>query len=236
MTARRRAALLAGLALVLGGLAASDVQRREASIDRALGPLAPAVVLRTDLPAGALVSRADLAVRTMPVRFLPDDALSVAAGVPGARLAVARSRGTVLTAADLGPAPGAGGSRTPVAGAPLRRGERVAEVLAVAPAAVRAGARADVLVTRETGDRAGETTLALEDVDVLGAGPVSAASDAGGGDAAVPRRTIALRVTLHQAVYLAAAQRFASEIRLLARAPGDRGHGDAGLQVGSALR
>jgi pilus assembly protein CpaB len=45
-----------------------------------------------------------------------------------------------------------------------------------------------------------------------------------------------LRVTVRQAVFLAAAQSFAREIRLLPRAPGDRRHGAAGLAVGSDLR
>jgi pilus assembly protein CpaB len=44
-----------------------------------------------------------------------------------------------------------------------------------------------------------------------------------------------LRVTLRQAVYLAAAQDFARELRLLPRAPGDRRHGRAGLSAGPDL-
>ena len=39
-----------------------------------------------------------------------------------------------------------------------------------------------------------------------------------------PRVTATLRVTVAQAVYLAAAQSFARDVRLLARAPGDRRH------------
>jgi pilus assembly protein CpaB len=37
-------------------------------------------------------------------------------------------------------------------------------------------------------------------------------------------------------VYLAAAQSFAREVRLLARAPGDRGRGARGSSVGQDLR
>jgi pilus assembly protein CpaB len=40
-----------------------------------------------------------------------------------------------------------------------------------------------------------------------------------------------LRVTLRQAVYLAAAQDFARELRLLPRAAGDRSRRDAGLRM-----
>jgi pilus assembly protein CpaB len=41
---------------------------------------------------------------------------------------------------------------------------------------------------------------------------------------------------VHEAVYLAAAQSFARELRLLARAPGDRAAGRAGLAVDERLR
>jgi pilus assembly protein CpaB len=44
MSRRRRAILLLGLAMLLGGLAASDVARREAAIARQLGPDTPVVV------------------------------------------------------------------------------------------------------------------------------------------------------------------------------------------------
>ena len=49
------------------------------------------------------------------------------------------------------------------------------------------------------------------------------------------RVAASLRVTLRQAVYLAAAQAFASELRLLPRAPGDDRRGEAGLAIDSAL-
>ena len=92
----------------------------------------------------------------------------------------------------------------------MRKGERAAEVTAAAaPGTVVAGSRVDVLVTRE---RQG-TRLALQDVEVLGV-------------RGAPERKLAatLRVTPAQAVFLADAGAFAREIRLLARAPGDRAH------------
>jgi pilus assembly protein CpaB len=87
------------------------------------------------------------------------------------------------------------------------------------------GARVDVLVTREARPGSpGRTTLALEDVEVLEAAPAEG------------RRVLAsLRVTLRQAVYLAAAQSFARELRLLPRAPGDRGRHRTGLAYGEDL-
>jgi pilus assembly protein CpaB len=44
-----------------------------------------------------------------------------------------------------------------------------------------------------------------------------------------------LRVSVRQAVYLAAAQSFAREIRVLPRADGDDRRGAAGLSVGEGL-
>ncbi|MDX6714872.1 MAG: pilus assembly protein CpaB, partial [Baekduia sp.] len=44
MTRRRRAALLLGLAFLLGALAASDVAGREAALQRSVGRAVPVVV------------------------------------------------------------------------------------------------------------------------------------------------------------------------------------------------
>jgi pilus assembly protein CpaB len=74
--------------------------------------------------------------------------------------------------------------------------------------------------------------VALEDAEVLAAAP---AADAGQGDPG-PQVEVSLRVTVRQAVFLAAAQSFARELRLLPRAAGDRRHGLAGTTVGSDLR
>jgi pilus assembly protein CpaB len=77
-----------------------------------------------------------------------------------------------------------------------------------------------VLITSESGESAGHTELALEDVELLTlktSDGVAADADNASGSA-----TATLRVTLKQAVYLTAAQNFAREIRLLPRAPGDR--------------
>ena len=88
-----------------------------------------------------------------------------------------------------------------------------------------------MLVTRESasGD-GGATRLALEDVEVLGVGPAPPDEHAPTG----PRLSATLRVTLRQAVYLAAAQAFAREVRLLARPLGDRGRAGA-LSVSGRL-
>ncbi|HET6448955.1 MAG TPA: RcpC/CpaB family pilus assembly protein, partial [Conexibacter sp.] len=159
----------------------------------------------------------------------PSDAVASAAQLAGARTAVALPAGSILTTAVL--------RRPGVAEVALTPGERVAELVAHGdPHAIVPGARVDVLVTRAgDGSRAGTTVLALEDVEVLAARRASAST--GDSAAAGGARVVAqLRVRVHDAVYLAAAQAFASDIRLLVRAPGDRGGGHAGLAVDERLR
>jgi len=231
VTRRRRAAVLIGLSIILGALAASDVSGREAALRREIGPAVPVLVARRGLAAGARLDPAALAVRRVPSRYAPAGTYRTAAEVAGLRAAVAIPAG-----ADLDPALVDDGT-TP-AGAPgldLRDGERVAQVVAVGPAgSLAAGARVDVVVTREgAGGSAGSTTLALEDVEVLAA--TRAPASGNGPDADLPRVALDLRVSVRQAVYLAAAQSFAREVRVLPRAPGDRRRGAQGLRVGGAL-
>jgi len=224
MTRRRRAAILLGLALLLGGLAASDVSGREAALRRSVGPVVPVVVARTAVPAGARLD-GRLAIRRVPSRYAPVTGYASLAALAGARALVAIPAGqdVVPAVVDDGSAP---------VGAPVRSGERVAEIVARGAAAlVRAGGHVDVLVTRETADGAGSTVLALEDAEVLAARP---AAEDGGGTAA-GRVALSLRVTVRQAVYLAAAQAFARELRVLPRAAGDRAHGLAGTRVGASV-
>lgn len=204
MSRRRRAALLLGLALVLGALAASDVARREAALRDQVGPAVEVLVARQPLAAGQRVKPSDLAVRRMPERFAPAGVVPVPELVIGERLAVSVPAGApvgehLLERAAPGSVP------------EMRRGERAAEVVAHgSPVLVVPGSRVDVVVTRDRRD----TQLALEDVEVLAARTVP---DEGTG----PQVAATLRVTVRQAVYLAAAAAFAGEIRLLARPPGD---------------
>jgi pilus assembly protein CpaB len=214
MSRRRRAALLLGLALVLGALAASDVARRESALRAELAPLVEVVVARGPLEAGERLAAEDLARRSLPARFAPAGAVGV---VPelliGRRLAVPVAEGGPVGPLLLEPA-------APPPGAGVGRGRRAAEVVAAAaPGTVSAGSRVDVLVTRDRGAGAGATELALQDVEVLAARPAAAAE----GERRKGRVAATLRVSVRQAVYLAAAGSFAREIRLLARAPGDRG-------------
>ena len=95
MSRRRRAVLLLGLALLLGGLAASDVARREAAVRAQLGPVVAVVVARADLPAGRALTGADLGLRRVPARYAPVGAASVPETLIGQRLASAVPRGGV---------------------------------------------------------------------------------------------------------------------------------------------
>ncbi len=214
--------MLLGLALVLGGLAASDVARRESALRAQLGPAVDVVVARADIAPGRPVAAADLAVRRVPSRYAPAGAATVPETLIGQRLAAAVPRGGYIGAAMVATEPR-------VAGPPVRKGERAAEVVALgARALVVPGARVDVLVTR---DGEGGTELSLEDVEVLAAraAPAAARDEAG-------RRVAAtLRVSVRDAVYLAAAQSFAREIRLLPRAAGDRAR-TGPITVGQGLR
>ncbi len=151
----------------------------------------------------------------MPARFAPAGAEgAVPELLTGRRLAVPVARGGAVGPLLIEPS-------APLPGAGVGRGERAAElVAAAAPGTVTAGTRVDVLVTRDRGTGAGATELALQDVEVLAVRPVAAGDESRRSGARAVAAT--LRVTVRQAVYLAAAGSFAREVRLLARAPGDR--------------
>jgi pilus assembly protein CpaB len=215
---RGRAAVLLVLALALGLVAARDVGRREAAIQAQLAPLVAVVVTRAELPAGRTLAPADLAVREIPARYAPPGAAGVPEALLGRRLAAALPRGAVL-----GPGTLARTAAASAVGAAVRAGERAVEVVGLGdPALVVAGARVDVLVTHDAqGDEPAGTRVALEDAEVLAARRLPA--DAHPRDDGAPQVAATLRVPATAAVALAAAQSFAREVRLLPRAPGDRG-------------
>ena len=225
MTARRRrGVLLLSLALVSGGLAASEVHERERAVAEQVGARVAVLVAARDIRAGARIRQDALALRRVPARFVPPDALGSAVGVVGGRSAAAVAAGGYITAGVLERArddqPGEG-----VTG----RGRRAVTVTVSGGTALAglAGGRVDVLVSTEPGAAGGRTLMALAGAELLNvepAGPdaytgAEAGSDGPGG---APVALATLRVTLRQAVYLTAADNFAREIRLLARPPGDR--------------
>jgi pilus assembly protein CpaB len=234
MSRRRRALLLGGLALVLGGLAASNVASREAALAGRVGELVDVVVASEPIAAGAPVRERALAIRRVPRRFAPERAIGSPRALAGLRAVVDIAAGSDLVASMVGD------GRPPPVGPAIRRRERVAQVVALgSPELVTPGSRVDVLVTPEPRSDAasGEAVLALEDVEVLDAVPATAGDGPAGGSAGRPapgaRVAASLRVTLRQAIYLAAAQDFARELRLLPRAEGDRDRGRAGLRAGA---
>jgi pilus assembly protein CpaB len=210
-----------GLAIVLGGFAGADMRRRERALHATIGPSTTVVVAARPLEVGVPLTIEQLAVRSVPRRYAPRDAIDRPELLVGLRPRVAIPAGhdVGIGALDDG--------RTSV----LRTGERIAEIVAVGDAAaVRPGVRVDLLVTRDRGERAGTTRLALENAEVVATAPAPA-----DGGAAGPRIAVSLRVTIRQAVYLAAAQNFATELRVLPRSPGDDADGAAGLAASDRL-
>jgi pilus assembly protein CpaB len=219
---RRALLLLLLLAAASGGLAASEVRRRVRSVEQQVGPAVPVVVAARDLAVGAQLRPRDLETHEVPERFVPSDAIPSRDEAVGASAAVPLAAGSYLTAGALGAGEGRGRE-----GGGLRRGERAIEVGVTGGEALgesaAPGARVDVLVSTEPHAASGRTFVALEDVELLGLSARSGdAIGAGGAGARAATATATLRVTLRQAVYLAAADNYARELRLLARPPGDR--------------
>jgi pilus assembly protein CpaB len=217
---RRRGLILLALALASGGLAATQVRQRERDVEAKVGPLVPVIVAARDLAPDEPVAGRDLAVERVPARFVPPDALGSPDELAGARTAVPVTSGSYLTAGLLqGAGRGEGGSLLP--------GQRALEIGVSGGAAltgVAPGARVDVVLSTQSGEGSGRTFVALEDVELLGlreSGADGFAAEPDTGSA--PDSALAtLRVTLRQAVYLAAADNFGHELRLLVRPPEDR--------------
>ena len=216
---RRRGAVLLLLALACGGLAATQVRERERKVEARVGPLVGVVVAAHDLEADEPLRARDLALQRVPARFVPPDALGAPGRLIGARLSVAVSGGSYLTAGLIG---GAGATES----GPLRPGERALEIGVTGGAALAGagpGSRVDVLVSTQRQQGAGRTFVALEGVEVLELRPSGSSGYEAEGSADAPTDTAlaTLRVTLRQAVYMAAAENFGHEVRLLMRPPGD---------------
>ena len=152
----------------------------------------------------------------MPARFAPAGSIGV---VPemliGRRLAVPVAGGGPVGPLLLEPA-------APPPGAGVGRGERAAEVVAAAAPGTVPRARAWTCSSRATAAPARgrpSSRCRMSRCSPRGRpSPPTARRGARGRPVAAT-----LRVSVRQAVYLAAAGSFAREIRLLARAPGDRG-------------
>ena len=151
-TRRRRGLLLLSVALASGGLAASQVRERERSVAAQVGPAVPVLVAARDLRAGARVPGSGLAVRRVPARFVPPDALASASGVVGARPSVPVAAGSYLTAGVF-----EGSNSEHSGGGGVGRGERAVTVEVSGASGLAAGVRVDVLVSTESGAGGGRT-------------------------------------------------------------------------------
>jgi pilus assembly protein CpaB len=233
---RRRGLLLLALSLASGALAASLVRDRVASVERRVGPLVSVAVAARDLPAGGRLRPRDVRLRRVPAAYVPRDALGAEAIAGGGRVGGPVAAGSYLTAGILG------GGRSEPAAAALRPGQRAVEVAVAsgpAPGASAApGSRVDVVVSTEPREGPGRTFVAIEGAELLelrSLGDRGGELDAGAAEGARGAATAVatLRVSARQAVYLTAAQNYAREVRLLARAPGDRrGIGRAAVGAG----
>jgi Flp pilus assembly protein CpaB len=215
MSRRGRALGFLLAALLAAAAAAAIADGYGSSVARGYGPLRPVVVLGVSLPAGRRIGprqvEAALAVRRVPTRFVPPDALASPAEALGLVPRAALPPGSYLLAAQLGaarprrsPARGLGGGRRPVEIAVGGAGA----LLSVGPPS--AGERVDVVVTREpSGPGPGRTYVAAAAAPLLALRPGPEGSEAG----AAAEATLAL--TKPQALRLIAAESFARKITLL---------------------
>jgi pilus assembly protein CpaB len=202
------------------------VRDRERSVAAQVGPAVPVLVAARELTAGARVPARALALRRVPARFVPPDALTASDGLAGARTAVPIPAGSYVTAGLFEQSND--GHR---GGGGVGRGERAVTVEVSGAAGLAVGSRVDVLVSTEAGAGGGRTLMALAGAELLrlDAGPTGAAPPEGTGG---PTALATLRVTLRQAIYLTAADNFAREIRLLPRPPGDRSRAGGAISQG----
>lgn len=214
MSRRTRALGFLLLALLAAAAAAAIAAGYGSSVVRGYGPLRPVVVLGSRLPQGKPIGPAQvaeaLAVRRVPQRFVPPDALIDPAEALGLVATAALPAGSYLQATQLrAPRPRGEG---PVA---LARDRRPVEIrvsgagalLATGPAP--SGARVDVVVTSEPrGPGPGRTYIAAAGVPLLA---LRSEAEAGGGDLAAAT----LGLTRRQALRLIAAESFARKVTVL---------------------
>ena len=209
MSPGRRAALLAGISLLLGGVAASQVAGREAELERRVGAPSPVVVAARPIERGARLAPADLALREVPGSYLPRGTFGDPSQLAGMRAAVAIPRGADLQAALL---------EDPGSRVPARGGERLVRLVVVGSATeMPPGSVVDILVTREGGSGAARTEVALRRAQVVDS--VEAQAEAEGPGAGLPRAQLTIRASVAQAVSLAEAQNSARELRALPGPP-----------------
>jgi Flp pilus assembly protein CpaB len=215
MSRRARAVAFLVLALFAAVLAAAIADGYGSSVARGYGPLRPVVVLTRPLRKGRPIDPKELAValavRRVPMRFVPPGALVAPSDALGLAPAAAIPAGSYLLATQL---------RRPhrrAMGTPLLGDRRRPVVISVsgaeallAPGVNPEGAKVDVVVTTEpAGSGPGRTYVAAAGVPLLALGPGADGPDPGGVSAAT------LGLTKRQALQLIAAESFARKLTLL---------------------
>ena len=217
MSRRARAAGFAVLAVLCAVASAAIASGYRDSVDAQLGEFRAVVVVDRPLPAGEPLGRSEirdsLAVREVPVRFLPPDVLVDPEEAIGRRPASAVPAGSYLLVSHFR-SPAAPRPSGPRLGAGLQPVEiTVTGAGAIADLGSSAAVRVDVVVAGEpiTGGRA-RVRVAAEGVRLLAIAPASAAegATAGGDD-----WSATLALTREQALELIEAENFAREIRLI---------------------
>jgi pilus assembly protein CpaB len=215
MSRRRRALAFLLLALLAAAGAAVIADGYGASAARGYGPLRPVVVLGRTIADGQRIGPEEIgsafAVRRVPARFVPADALVAPGEALGLIARAPLPAGSYLLGPQLGvarrgrrPGPGLTGGRRPVeiavSGADA--------LLAAGPSP--AGSRVDVVVTNEPGAGGpGRTFVAAPNVPLLDLRP----SSEGPGPGTTVAATLGL--TKGQALRLIAAESFARRVTLL---------------------
>jgi pilus assembly protein CpaB len=214
-----------GLSGVSAGLAVSLVRDYAGEVRAQVGPLVPVLIARAEIPRGKVLTPGNVSTyvveRRVPERFVPPGSLRRASDALGLRARLRVPAGAYLGRTQLG----ALAPREDSLGGGEARGARIVEVPVSGASALagvlRPGLRVDVLVTSERGPGPPRTYLALQRVELADFRPSGEADPLAEGEAREADAVAALRVSLSQAVLLTAAQNFARELRLVARAPGD---------------
>jgi Flp pilus assembly protein CpaB len=215
MSRRARAVAFLVFALLAAAVAAAIADGYGSSVARGYGPLRPVVVLTRGLspgrPLGPKEIASALAVRRVPVRFVPPGALVSPSDALGLAPASAIPAGSYLLAAQLRPPH----RRDVEPSLPGGRRRPVEISVSGAEALLAAGVnpqrtRVDVVVTTEpAGPGPGRTYIAAAGVPLLALGPGADGPGPGGASAAT------LGLTKRQALRLIAAESFARKLTLL---------------------
>ncbi len=218
---RRRGLTLVALAVVCGGLAASEVGARTDAARRSVGQPTPVVVAASDIEPDTKLGRRAvgelLTVRQVPAAFVGPDSFAAPDEIAGATVQAAIPAGAAITTAHV--VDRSRGNRF----SPIQPGQRTIEVPVAAAGTLVdpvPGTRVDVIVSSEIGAGAdGRSYVALESVELLGLAEGAAAPELDGRRSGSALAT--LLVDSDQAVMLTAAANFAAEVRLVERPPGD---------------